>query len=158
MGLWRVRRAGDADVRAFLRLRRQSRVEQVGEITDDTFEAALEDWYWRERERRAFWLAEIEDVPIGATNLMIFDRMPVPGRATGRWAYLANMYVVADQRNLGVGGELLAAVLDHARQLDLVRVVLSPSPRSRPFYERAGFAGTSDLFVLTLDDPRGAGQ
>ena len=98
-------------------------------------------------------MAETGDVPIGSTNLMIFDRMPRPGGEARRWGYLANMYVVAEHRDLGVGGDLLGAVLDHARRERLIRVVLSPSPRSKPFYERAGFAPASDLFVLTLDDP-----
>ncbi|MCU1462829.1 MAG: acetyltransferase [Acidimicrobiales bacterium] len=152
MDSWSVRRAGDGDVSALVRVRHQSAVEQVGQIIDDRFEHDWRDWYGRERDRRVFWLAEIAEGAIGATNLMIFDRMPRPGGGAGRWGYLANMYVVAEHRNRGVGHDLLAAVLDHARQLHLVRVVLSPSARSRPFYERAGFAPASELFVLTLDD------
>lgn len=146
-----MRPANENDLESLIHLRRQSTEGHVGPEAADQFERDWHAWFSRERRHRVFWLAEVDAVPVGATNLMIFDRMPRPGSGAGRWGYLANMYVAAEHRNRGIGSALLAAVLDHARQARLVRVVLSPTTRSRPFYERAGFVPALDLLLLTLN-------
>jgi GNAT superfamily N-acetyltransferase len=109
-----------------------------------------EDWYRKERNQRIFWLAEVDGTPVGTTNLMLFSRMPRPGGPSGAWGYLANMFVVEEHRDNGVGRALLEALLDHARSLQLERIVLSPTTRSIPFYRRAGFAPAADLLLLRL--------
>jgi GNAT superfamily N-acetyltransferase len=80
-------------------------------------------------------------------NLAVFDRMPQPGREPGSWGYLANSFVLGAHRNRGTGSRLLGALLAHADGHGYVRVVLSPSPRAVPFYERAGFTQASELMV-----------
>ena len=72
-------------------------------------------------------------------TLYEFRRMPRPGRMDSRWGYLGNMFVRADCRNRGVGSALISAVIEAAEQRRYVRVVLSPTARSVPFYRRAGF-------------------
>jgi GNAT superfamily N-acetyltransferase len=64
--------------------------------------------------------------------------------------YLANMFVVEEQRDRGVGTAMITALVEHARSRQLVRIVLSPTLRSIPFYERAGFGPASELLVMTL--------
>ena len=88
-------------------------------------------------------------------NLSVFERMPRPGRPPSRWGYLGNAFVLAAYRNQGIGSQLLGAVLGHAREHGFVRVVLSPSERSIPFYERAGFGPADVLMVWAPDDHRG---
>jgi len=82
-------------------------------------------------------------------NLAIFERMPRPGRAPRRWGYLSNAFVLAAHRNQGIGGQLVAAVLSYADQNGFARAVLSPSERSIPFYERAGFGPAYTLMLRT---------
>ena len=77
--------------------------------------------------------------------------MPRPGVAGSRWGYLANAFVLAGYRDRGVGRLLVDALLDHARATGLVRVVLSPTERSVPFYERAGF-GPADMLLAMEPD------
>jgi GNAT superfamily N-acetyltransferase len=86
-------------------------------------------------------------------NLAIFERMPRPGRAPGRWGYLGNAFVLAAYRDQGIGSQLLSAVLGYADENGLVRVVLSPTERSIPFYERAGFGPASALMLRTPPHP-----
>lgn len=73
---------------------------------------------------------------------------PGPGWS---WGYIANVFVLAAHRNGGVGGALLAAAVDHARTAGFVRLVLSPSERSIPFYARAGFRPATSLLLLPLE-------
>ena len=80
-------------------------------------------------------------------NLAVFDRMPQPGRPASSWGYLANAFVLADYRSRGIGSLLLRALLSYADECDYARVVLRPSLRAIPFYQRLGFSADADLLV-----------
>ena len=144
-----IRRAGDADVAAIVGLRREWAREQDGDQPDADFDERLAAWFGRESGRRISWLAVADGRPVGMMNLAIFDRMPRPGRAPASWGYLGNAFVLAAYRNQGIGTELLRSVLSYADEAGLVRVVLSPSQRSVPFYERAGFGAADALLLRT---------
>jgi GNAT superfamily N-acetyltransferase len=103
----------------------------------------------REAPRRITWLAEADGRAVGMMNLTVFERMPRPGRPPSRWGYLGNAFVLAAYRNQGVGRKLIDALLHYADDNGLARVVLSPSGRSIPFYERAGF-GPADALLLRM--------
>jgi GNAT superfamily N-acetyltransferase len=150
-----IRRAEEADLRAIARLRRESTVEQDGDCADPSFEERFSAWYARESSRRIMWLAEVDGQLVGAMNLAVFERMPRPGRAASRWGYLGNAFVLAAYRNQGVGRQLLDAALEYARQNGFARVVLSPSERAIPFYERAGFGSADALMLWTPGGRRG---
>ena len=139
--------AGPADAPALAALRRAWTAEQHGPVDDPGFEARFLDWYERESARRFSWLAEVDGELAGMMNLAVFERMPQPGREPGSWGYLANSFVLAARRNQGIGSLLLGALLAHADAHGYVRVVLSPSPRSVLFYQRAGFAQGTELMV-----------
>jgi GNAT superfamily N-acetyltransferase len=139
--------AGAADVRALAALRRAWTAEKGDDAADDGFEARFADWYEREAARRITWLAEVRGDVVGMLNLAIFERMPVPGRDAGTWGYLANAFVLSAYRNKGIGGRLLSALLAHADDHGYVRVILRPSDRSIPFYNRAGFTVGEDYLI-----------
>lgn len=144
-----IRRAEDADLPAIARLRRELAVEQDGYRGDPEFEERFAAWWARESSRRIMWLAELDHRPVGAMNLAVFERMPRPGRASGRWGYLGNAFVLAPYRKQGIGRQILDEVLGYASENGFVRVVLSPSERSVPFYQRAGFRPADALMLWT---------
>ena len=147
-----VRRADDGDLAAVARLRREWTREQDGDRGDPGFEERFGAWWARESSRRITWLAEVDRHPVGMMNLAVFERMPRPGRAPSRWGYLGNAFVLAAYRDQGIGGQLIGAVLGHARANHLARVVLSPTKRSITFYQRAGFGTPDDLMLWTPAD------
>jgi GNAT superfamily N-acetyltransferase len=144
-----IRQAADADLAAIVRLRRDWSQEQDGDRDDPSFDERFADWFARESSHRITWLAEADRRPVGMMNLAIFERMPWPGRAPSRWGYLGNAFVLAAYRNQRIGRQLISAVLDYADESRLARVVLSPTERSIPFYERAGFGPASALLLRT---------
>jgi len=144
-----IRRAGHADLPTIVHLRREWTREESGDIADPDFEANLTAWFARELARRVIWLAEEGGRPVGMMNLAIYERMPRPGRALSRWGYLGNVFVLAAYRNRGIGGRLVSAALDYADENGFARVVLSPTERSIPLYERAGFGPAGALMVRT---------
>ncbi|MBM7772493.1 GNAT superfamily N-acetyltransferase [Actinokineospora baliensis] len=130
-------------------LRRASTEEDKGApVTDPDFDAEFARWWQQERSRREFWIAEA-DRPIGFCNLVEFTRMPRPGIGRFAWGYISNFYVLPEHRNEGVGAQLIKAALDYADSVGYVRVVLSPTERAIPFYQRAGF-GPADSLMLRL--------
>lgn len=114
---------------------------------DDAFTERFSSWFEREHDRRVFFIARDEARAIGMVNLVVFERMPSIGGAGGGWGYLSNMYVVPERRGAGVGAALIAALLDVAQAQSLERIVLNPSARSIPLYERHGFRGDNQLMV-----------
>ncbi len=150
-----IRRAADADMAALAALRRETTRELDGERRDPGFEDRFAAWLARESPRRIIWLAESGGGLVGAMNLTVFERMPRPGRGPARWGYLGNAFVLAAYRNRGIGTQLLAALLDHAREQGFARVVLSPTERAIPFYQRAGF-GPADELMVWHPPPAGA--
>lgn len=152
-----VRRAEGADLAAIAWLRRQWTQELDGDHADPGFDERVAAWFARESSRRITWLAEADGHPVGMMNLAIFERMPRPGRAPSRWGYLGNAFILAAYRNRGIGRRLISAVLGYADENGFARVVLSPTDRSIPFYERAGFGPASALMVRTLPQPTSDG-
>jgi GNAT superfamily N-acetyltransferase len=142
-----IRIAGLADAPALAALRRAWTAEQHGPVDDAGFEARFLDWYERESARRFSWLAEVRGEMVGMMNMAVFDRMPQPGREPGSWGYVANSFVLAGYRNQGIGSLLLGALLAHADSHGYQRVVLRPSERAVPFYQRAGFTQGTELMV-----------
>lgn len=136
----------DAMLLAGLRQRWTTETATAG-AEDATFLTRFTDWYQAEGAHRRFWLAQSGEEAVGMANLVLFERMPRPGRDAGRWGYLGNMFVLPEHRGLGVGTLLLAAVLSEAADLRLERVVLSPSQPSVPFWRRSGFVDADELLV-----------
>ena len=146
-----IRLAGDGDVGRFAALRRAWVEEWTGSAAeDDRYEADFADWYAAESERRTTWLATVEGVAVGMLNLTEFRRMPQPGQPRRRWGYIANVFVLAAHRDRGIGATLLDAAVREAVARGYARIVLSPSARSLPFYQRVGFVPADSLLVLTL--------
>jgi GNAT superfamily N-acetyltransferase len=141
----RIASAGDAPMLAALR--RAWTAEQYGPFADPGFETRFLDWYERESARRFSWLAEVGSEMVGMMNMAVFERMPQPGREPGSWGYLANSFVLVAHRNRGIGSLLLGALLAHADSRGYERVVLRPSERAIPFYQRAGFTQATELMV-----------
>ena len=152
-----IRRAEPADLAAIVHLRREWTREEHGDIADPGFEENLAAWFAREWSRRIIWLAEVAGHPAGMMNLASYERMPRPGRALSRWGYLGNAFVLPAYRNRGIGSRLVSAALNYADENGFVRVVLSPTERSIPLYERAGF-GPADALMLRTPPQAPAGS
>ena len=142
-----IRRAEHADLATIVHLRREWTREEHGDIADQDFDENLAAWFARELSQRIMWLAEEDGRPVGMMNMAIYERMPRPGRALSRWGYLGNVFVLAAYRDRGIGGQLVSAALNYADENGFARVVLSPTERSVPLYQRAGF-GPADALML----------
>ena len=103
-------------------------------------EVAFEDQVWLDRIRgAASWLALRRDLPLGTLTMYQTPERPQDE------ANLTSMWVAAHARGTGVADVLVAALLDHARDLGLRRVTLDvadENSRAAAFYQRLGFVRT----------------
>jgi GNAT superfamily N-acetyltransferase len=132
----RVRVAGLDDIAAIAELRAHW---APGGRPEAGFEAQLADWLAAEGDRRTVWLAFLGEEAVGLASVFEYRRMPRPGRMSSAWGYVSNMFVREEARGRGIGSALLGALIDAADARGYVRLVLSPTLRAIPFYERAGF-------------------
>lgn len=106
---------------------------------------ALADDRWRA------WIAEDLGQLVGALWRFTVPRVPQPGRGEPRpLAYVTNTYVEPAYRNGGLGTKLLDRAIEASRAEGFSLVMVWPSERSVPFYERAGFERGPDPLVLDL--------
>ncbi|MET3922682.1 GNAT family N-acetyltransferase [Arthrobacter sp. UYEF20] len=141
-----VREGCTADAPGLARLRATWAAEQEPACKEDP---DFEDNYreWMDANPRKFFVAEREGELIGMLNLMIFERMPKPGKESSRWVYLGNAYVLPEFRNTGIGGRLVQASIQFSQSIKAARMVLSPSAESRGFYARLGFQAAEELNI-----------
>ena len=102
-------------------------------------------------DRWSIWVAEVDGRLVAHIYLQIVVKVPRPGRFAARWGYVSAVYTVPEARNQGIGSRLLRGVIGWAKEEGLELVLLWPSERSVPFYERAGFVRSRDILELYLD-------
>lgn len=94
-------------------------------------------------------IARRGETVIGMAWLATIPRVPssrAPMRASGD---VQSVYVVPAERNSGVGGRMLAAVLERAFEAGLERVTVHSTAGAVTAYERAGFAASARLLQAT---------
>ena len=140
------------DVAALVALRRAWTEEDAGAAIDDPgFDDRFTSWVTAEAGHRRYFVADLDGTAVGMASLVVMRRMPRPGRADSVWGYVHQVFVLAAHRGRAVGSTLMDAVVAAARADGFGQLVLNPTPRSRPFYERHGFAPAEHLLVLPLD-------
>ena len=132
---FRTRNApGDEDREAFL--------ERCG----DWMRRRLNDGTW------CCWIAERGRSPLGNLWLKLIEKIPNPALETEYHAYITNFYVLEEARGQGIGSKMLAVALEWCRERRIHAAILWPSDRSRPLYERNGFAVRDDLLELIVTE------
>jgi len=105
--------------------------------------------------RWAIWVADDPDVArrlIATAFLQRIDKVPRPYPRPPAWGYITNVYVDAAWRDRGVGRAVMDVAIAAARSEGLDTLLLWPSERAIPFYERAGFAPATGAMEMPLDE------
>ncbi len=105
-------------------------------------EAALADPRW------TVWVADDAGEIVSTMYTQWVAKVPRPWPSQP-WVYLSSVFTRAERRNEGIGSRLLSTVREWAAARGFESILLWPSERSVPFYERAGFH-TADALELEL--------
>jgi GNAT superfamily N-acetyltransferase len=153
-----IRAATPDDAHRLAELRWEFRVARAPARQEhDQFVARCTSWMRDELTTAARWRAWVvlvDDVVVGQVWLQMIEKMPNPVAERERHGYLSNLFVQPAFRDGGVGGRLIEAVVDWARAHQFDRVILWPSAKSVPLYERHGFSHHGDVMELALGPRR----
>ena len=152
-----IRAAVPGDAERLAQLRWEFRVARAPVQEDhDTFLRRCADWMRRELASQLAWRAWVavagEEI-VGQLWVQTINKMPNPVAERERHAYVSNVYVQPEHRG-GAGSRMLEAALAWARAEQMDRVILWPSARSVPLYERHGFTHHCDVMELALGPSR----
>lgn len=149
---YRIAKKADASQLASLRwaLRTEDGVEPDSTSRAKFFEAFAAWMDATSEQDLVHWVAEHEDQLIGVISLRTIPMMPSPEALYDRFGYVTNSYVLPEHRNKGIGTALLAEVKEWALRQNLELLVVWPSERAYPFYERSGYLRLPDPVVLKL--------
>jgi GNAT superfamily N-acetyltransferase len=142
----------DAAMLARFRLELRSSSRTVVE-NEQEFLARCELWMQerlRTRSEWQCWIAEQQAVAVGAVWAQVVEKIPNPVGEAECLVYLTNFYVREEYRGAGIGARLLVAVLEWSKSKNAEKVILWPTERSKPFYQRHGFSFAADVMCLTL--------
>jgi GNAT superfamily N-acetyltransferase len=147
----RVRRArpGDAGAMAVMRYDFRTELAPPAESQPEFIERAT-TWFARRLEQGSWtgWLALEREQPVGLVLVQLVEKVPNPVIEPESLGYVSSLYVRPERRDHGVGGALLRTAVDFCRDHGVDTVVLWPSPRSVPLYERYGFRRQGDVMEL----------
>lgn len=148
----RLAEPADAPALAHLRYDFRSTLDPVTEAESD-FVARCTSWIsarltpggvWR------CWVAESAGRVVGTIWLQLIEKLPNPVAEAEYHGYISNLYVDPAQRGAGLGSRLLDTCVQFCIHQAVDAILLWPTPRSRPLYERHGFAVRQDLFERRL--------
>ena len=153
-GDFTIRRATPAQAPLLAALRYGFRAE-LGEVREqqEAFVGRCAEWMAARlapESRWRAWLGFTGAEAIGTAWLHLIEKIPNPVGESELQAYVTNLYVVPRCRGRGIGTKLLVEAIEESRAARVDAVVLRPSPRSRPLYQRFGFGVRDDLLVLRL--------
>jgi len=153
MGEPEIRRATSRDLSALARLRCEFTLEDgpIAAPREDFDSAFLEivgnglnDGGW------VVWVAEVNGEIVSHAFVGLVDKIPRP-TAGHRWlGYLTNVYTVRKHRNRGLGGRVLEATKEWAREEDVELLVVWPSAESVSFYRQHGFGGDGEPLLVWM--------
>lgn len=119
------------------------------EQADDAMRAATTAWLRKKLDGDdvRVWIAQDDARPIGLAFLLVHEHPP---RIRGRElrGYVTAVFVERAFRRRGHCGAMMKAIVDHAREEGLRRLMLRPSADGRTVYVKAGF---SPMEVLAVD-------
>jgi glucosamine-phosphate N-acetyltransferase len=77
-----------------------------------------------------------ENRVIGATTLLIEQKFIHGGGLVG---HIEDVVVAKEQQGLGIGGKIMLAVLEYAKNQGCYKTILDCDDHVKPFYEKLGF-------------------
>jgi GNAT superfamily N-acetyltransferase len=146
-----VRLAGPADATVLAELRYAFRSEMAVPTEPETqFLERATRWLAKRLGGGGWtgWIACAPGEPVGLVLVQLVEKVPNPVREAENMGYVSSLYVRPRWRGRGIGGRLLATALDFCRRSGVDNVVLWPSPRSIPLYQRHGFRSVGEVMEL----------
>ena len=139
------------DLDTFIQMRiNQLREEGAKEYIN--LEPSLRDYYERHMADGTFvsWLAVDGDKIIGTSGMSFVEKPPYFGCPSGRIGLLSSMFTDPQYRRRGIAKELLARVIDEAREYGCGTVQITASDMGVLLYTDFGFVKNSNFMQFSI--------
>lgn len=98
------------------------------------------------------WVAEDEGEIVSQIFIKKIRKIPKPSKLYAEYGYVSNVYTRPAYREKGIGKQLMKHVKQWAFENKLEFLLLWPTKRAVPFYEREGFARSNEVMELILEE------
>ena len=152
----RVRQAEQGDTAELARLRWMFRVEDQAGCSQSDFCQRFEAWFLEALASRQWIVAVTESGEgslCGCMYVQCIAKVPSPGQIHRSWGYVTNAYVEPPYRGKALGRRMLDLLIETARLQELEFLIVWPSERAVPFYQRAGFRPVDQAHAGPDDEP-----
>lgn len=138
------RKATIDDIEALVETR--IKVLRAANLLDDSVDMSVV-----EQESREYYLQALRDdshtaylvydreVIIGTGGISYYRVMPTYHNASGRKAYIMNMYTAPEYRRKGIALKTLEFLVEDAKNRGIEAISLEATAQGRPLYEKYGF-------------------
>lgn len=150
---YRVRPATESDLSEVIRLR-LAFLADLGntEIPEDFYAVSLD--YMQTHLANNTFLCQVGEVngQIVSTGVIcLYEYLPRPYNLSGKAGYLYSVYTLPEHRGKGIGGQVVNAVIQQAKDAGAGELFLHAEDKAVPIYRRAGFVPLENSMVLRLD-------
>ena len=145
------RKLTSEDLDTFIQMR-ISQLREEGAKEDLDLESSLRDYYEHHMADGTFvsWLAVDGDKIIGTSGMSFVEKPPYFGCPSGRIGLLSSMFTDPQYRRRGIAKELLARVIDEARQYGCGTVQITASDMGVLLYTDFGFVKNGNFMQFRI--------
>ena len=93
-------------------------------------------------------LGWLDDEIVGCGGVCLYREMPSPDNASGKCAYLMNIYVRPKFRHLGIGRNIVHWLVKQVQKLGITKIYLETSASGQNMYRAIGFIDMQDMMIL----------
>ena len=145
------KRLTENELDTFIDLRIQQ-LREEGATEDIDLKPALFDYYNRHMADGTFvsWLAMDGDMIVGTSGMSFVEKPPYFACPSGKIGLLSSMYTLGTYRRKGIAKELLARVVDEAKQYGCGAVQITASDMGVLLYSDFGFVKNGNFMQYKL--------
>lgn len=145
------KRLTENELDTFIDLRIQQ-LREEGATEDIDLKPALFDYYNRHMADGTFvsWLAMDGDAIVGTSGMSFVEKPPYFACPSGKIGLLSSMYTLGTYRRKGIAKELLARVVDEAKQYGCGAVQITASDMGVLLYSDFGFVKNGNFMQYKL--------
>lgn len=145
------RRLTEKELEVFIDMR-ISQLREEGAKEDIDLKPALRDYYSRHMTDGTFisWLAVDKDKIVATSGISFVEKPPYFGCTSGKMGLLSSMFVSKEYRRQGIAKELLARVVNAAKDYGCGTVQITASDMGVLLYSNFGFVKNGNFMQYKL--------
>lgn len=149
--MYAIRRAESEDIPIIVAFRERMFRSFVDDFSEyDEMNAVALKYFAEKLEKNEVvaWVAENgERRVIACTAMSFYELPPKPWNLDGKYGYVSNMFTEPRHRKKGLGGKLLQAALDYAKEIGIKSVTLHATEIGAQLYHSFGFRETEEMGI-----------